>query len=42
MTILLKAIYRFGVGSIKIPIAFFTELGQIKFLNLYGNTKYHK
>ena len=37
-TILSKAIYRFKAISIKLPIAFFTELEQ-KVYNLYGNTK---
>ena len=29
MTILLKSIYRFNAITIKIPMAFFAELGQI-------------
>ena len=29
MTILLKAVYRFNIIPVKIPIALFTEVGQI-------------
>ena len=38
MTTLFKESYRFSVISVKLPMAFFTELEQ-KHVNVYGNTK---
>ena len=38
MTILPNAVYRFNVISIKLSMAFFTELEQ-NFFKVYGNTK---
>ena len=39
MTILLNAIYRFNEIPIKLPMAFSTELDQLKKKNLYGDTE---
>ena len=39
MSKLLIAIYRFNAISIKIPIAFFTEVGKMLLKNLHGTTK---
>ena len=37
MTIILNAIYRFNVITIRLPVVFFREVEQ-KFHNSYGNT----
>jgi hypothetical protein len=38
MVLLLKAVYRFSAVSIKIPMAFFTEIEK-QSQNSYGRTK---